>query len=145
MLKRHRYASAKASNAALVKLTIWVIKNDYVINCEMFFCKWFKPGQTSNVIWLSRTWLKWVDQWWSNVLQSCLFMYYWGILIIITDKCFNHFEECATRYEYLFLQEEEYNSSSWGESKMYSSNSIANSERMQTQINESVSIAKIRI
>ena len=55
--KKHRYASAKASNAALVKLTDWIIKNDHVINCAMFFCKWFKHGQTSNVIWLSTTWL----------------------------------------------------------------------------------------
>ena len=31
--KKHRYASAKASNAALVKLTDWIIKNDNVINC----------------------------------------------------------------------------------------------------------------
>ena len=57
ILKKHRYASAKASNAALVKLTDWIIKNDHVINCAMFFCKWFKHGQTSNVIWLSTTWL----------------------------------------------------------------------------------------
>ena len=55
--KKHRYASAKSSNAALVKLTDWIIKNDHVINCAMFFCKWFKHGQTSNVIWLSTTWL----------------------------------------------------------------------------------------
>ena len=55
--KKHRYASAKASNAALVKLTDWIIKNDHVINCAMFFCKWFNHGQTSNVIWPSTTWL----------------------------------------------------------------------------------------
>ena len=55
--KKHRYASAKASNAALVKLTDWIIKNDHLINCAMFFCKWFKHGQTSNAIWLSTTWL----------------------------------------------------------------------------------------
>ena len=55
--KKHRYALAKASNAALVKLIDWIIKNDHVINCAMFFCKWFKHGQTSNVIWLSTTWL----------------------------------------------------------------------------------------
>ena len=51
------YASAKASNAALVKLTDWIIKNNHVINCAMFFCKWLKHGHTSNVIWLSTTWL----------------------------------------------------------------------------------------
>ena len=47
----------KTSNAALVKLTDWIIKNDHVINCAMFFGKWFKHGQTSNVIWLSTIWL----------------------------------------------------------------------------------------
>ena len=55
--KNHRYASAKASNAALVKLTDWIIKNNHVINCVMFLCKWVKHGQTSNVIWLSTTWI----------------------------------------------------------------------------------------
>ena len=29
---------------ALVKLTDWIIKNDHVINCVMFFCKWFKQA-----------------------------------------------------------------------------------------------------
>ena len=48
--KKHRYASAKASNAALVKLTDWIIKNDHVINCVIFFCKWFKHGQTSSYL-----------------------------------------------------------------------------------------------
>ena len=54
---KNKYALAKVSNAALVKLTDWIIKNDHVINCMMFFWKWFKHGQTSNVIWLSTTWL----------------------------------------------------------------------------------------
>ena len=54
--KKHRYASAKASNAALVKLADWIIKND-VINCVMFFSKWLKHGQTSNAALLSTTWL----------------------------------------------------------------------------------------
>ena len=55
--KNHRYASAKASNAALVKLTDWIIKNNHVINCVMFLCQWVKHGQISNVIWLSTTWI----------------------------------------------------------------------------------------
>ena len=38
--KNHRFASAKSSNAALVKLTDWIIKNDHAINCVLFFCKW---------------------------------------------------------------------------------------------------------
>ena len=54
--KKHRFFSAKASNAALVKFTDWIIKTDLVTNCAMFFCKWFKEGQTRNVIWLSTTW-----------------------------------------------------------------------------------------
>ena len=54
--KKHRYASAIASNVALVKLTDWIIKDDHVINWAMFFSKWFKHGQTSNVIWLSTIW-----------------------------------------------------------------------------------------
>ena len=37
--KKHRYASAKASNVALVKLSDSIIKNDHVINCALFFCK----------------------------------------------------------------------------------------------------------
>ena len=45
----------------------------------------------------------------------------------------------------LFPQEEECASSSWGDSKMYTCSSIANSHRMQTEINESGTIAKIRI
>ena len=55
--KKHRYALAKATNASLAKITNCLIKNDHVINCVMIFCKWFKYGQTSNVIWLSTTWL----------------------------------------------------------------------------------------
>ena len=37
--KNHRFASAKSSNAALVKLTDSIIKNDHAINCVLFFCK----------------------------------------------------------------------------------------------------------
>ena len=43
--KKHRYALAKASNAALVKLTDWIIKNDHVINSEMFFTKWLNMAK----------------------------------------------------------------------------------------------------
>ena len=54
--KKHRYASTKASNAALVKLTGWIIKNDHVIKSALFF--WSdKHGETRNVIWLCTTWL----------------------------------------------------------------------------------------
>ena len=51
--KKHRYASAKALNAALVTLIDKIIKNDHVINCALFF--YSEHGQTSNLIWLSST------------------------------------------------------------------------------------------
>ena len=41
--KKHRYASVKAPNTALVKLTDWIIKNDLVIKSfdhPLFFYKW---------------------------------------------------------------------------------------------------------
>ena len=34
--KKHRYASAKASNAALVKLADWIIKNDHGLIMQCF-------------------------------------------------------------------------------------------------------------
>ena len=55
----------------------------------------------------------------------------------MTDKGSNLFYECAARCLHLFPQEEECASSSWGNSKMYTSSRIANSQRMQTEINES--------
>ena len=39
-IPKNLIASTKVSNAALVKLTDWIIKNDHVINCALFFCKW---------------------------------------------------------------------------------------------------------
>ena len=61
------------------------------------------------------------------------------------DKGFNLFDESTTRCGHLFPQEEECISSSLGDSKMYLSSSIANLQRMQTEINERGTIAKIRI
>ena len=63
----------------------------------------------------------------------------------MTDKAFNYFDECAARCVHLFPQEEECTSSSWGDSKVYTSSSIANSQRMETERNESGTIAKIKI
>ena len=63
----------------------------------------------------------------------------------MTDKGFNILDESAARYEHLFPQEEECTSSSWEGSKMYTSSSIANSQRMQTEINKSGTIAEVRI
>ena len=63
----------------------------------------------------------------------------------MTDKGFNILDECAARCEHLFPQEEECTSSSWEDSKMYTSSIIANSQKMQTEINESGTLAKVRI
>ena len=63
----------------------------------------------------------------------------------MTDKGFSLFDECAARFVHLFPQEEECSSSSWGDSEMYTSSSIANSQRMHSEINKSETIAKIRI
>ena len=52
---KNRYASAKVSNAALVKLTNWIIK----IIMWLFVCCFSvsdKHEQTSNVVWLTTTW-----------------------------------------------------------------------------------------
>ena len=49
---------------------------------------------------------------------------------IMTDKGFNLFYECAARCVHLFPQEEECTSYFRGDSKMYTSSSIANSQRM---------------
>ena len=48
-------------------------------------------------------------------------------------------------YIYLFPQEEDCTFSSWGDSKMHTSGSIANSQRMVTEVKESGTIAKIRV
>ena len=57
----------------------------------------------------------------------------------MTDKGFNLFDKCAVRCVHLYHQEE------GGDSKMCTSDSIGNSQRMLTEINESGTIAKIRI
>ena len=63
----------------------------------------------------------------------------------MTDKRFNIFDGCAAKCIHLFPQEEECTSSSWGDSKMYTSGSIANSQKMLTEINDSDAIVKKRI
>ena len=63
----------------------------------------------------------------------------------MTDKGFNSFGECASIWVNLLPQEEECTSSSWGDIKTYSSGSIANSQRMLIEINESGLITKICI
>ena len=63
----------------------------------------------------------------------------------MTDRGLNLFDECASRCVHLFPQEEEYSSSSWGDSKMYTSGCIANLQSMLTEIKKSGTIAKIKI
>ena len=63
----------------------------------------------------------------------------------MTDKRVNLFDECIARCVHLFPEEEECTSSSRGESKMYTSGSIENSQRTLTEINESGVITKISI
>ena len=53
------------------------------------------------------------------------------------DKGINLFDDCAARCAHLddvFPQEEECTSASFGDSKMYTSDSIANSQGMLTEI-----------
>ena len=80
------------------------------------------------------------------VLQSCLLQ---DALPrhtnIIADKGFNIFNECAARCVNLSPQEEERSYSSWRNSKMYASGSIANLQRMLTETNEACARAKIGI
>ena len=52
---------------------------------------------------------------------------------IITNKIFNVSDKFAARCAYLFPQEEKCTSSSWGNSKMHTSGSIANSQRLLTK------------
>ena len=67
----------------------------------------------------------------------------------MTDKEFNLFDECAAKFVHLFPFGSTFikkcTSSSWGDSKMYTSGSIKNSQRMLTEINKSDAIAKIKI
>ena len=58
---------------------------------------------------------------------------------IMIDKGFNLFDECIAGSVHLSPQEEQCTSS------LYTSGSIANSQRMLTEINKSGTIAKIRI
>ena len=56
----------------------------------------------------------------------------------MTYKDFNLFHECTARCVHLFPQEE-------GCSKIYTSDSLVNAQRMLTEVNEIGAIAKIRI
>ena len=60
----------------------------------------------------------------------------------MTGNVCNVFDEYASRCVHISHQEEECTSSFWADSKMYTFGSIANSQRMPTDINESSTIAK---
>ena len=64
---------------------------------------------------------------------------------LMTDKGFNLLDECAARCEHLYPQKEACISSSRRSSKIYTSGTIANSQRMVTEINESGAVAKNEI
>ena len=61
------------------------------------------------------------------------------------DKGYSLLDERGSRCGHLSPQEEECTTSFLGDSKMYTSDSIASSQRILTEINKSGTIAKIRI
>ena len=60
----------------------------------------------------------------------------------MAGKGLNLFDECAAECVHLCPQEEEWTSSSLGDSKMNTPGTIANSHRTPTKINKNVAIAK---
>ena len=64
---------------------------------------------------------------------------------MIAEKSLNLFDDCAARCVYLFLQEEERTSSSYGDSKMYTTGTIGNSQVIPTEINKNGAILKERV
>ena len=85
----------------------------------------------------------------TNYEAICLIvLFFYGLprhTNIMKDKGFNFFDQCDARCVHLIPLEEEYTSSSWGDGKMYTYSSMANLQRMQTEINESGTLAKVRI
>ena len=63
----------------------------------------------------------------------------------MTDKGGKLFDKCAVICVHLFPQAEECTSSSWEVSKIYTTGSITNSQRMLTERNKSGIITKISI
>ena len=64
---------------------------------------------------------------------------------IIADQGFNLFDKFASRCVYLSLEEEGCTLSSWGDNKTYTTGSLANSQRILAEINESKAVAKTTI
>ena len=63
----------------------------------------------------------------------------------MVEKDLNLFDECVAECVHLCPQVEECISSSLGDSKIYTPGTIANSQRMPTEINNDGAIAKVRI
>ena len=65
----------------------------------------------------------------------------------MADKGLNLFDECAAEYVHMCPQEEACTSPSWGYSKMYITDFIANPQRTPTKINKNgiIGIAKVRV
>ena len=65
----------------------------------------------------------------------------------MAEKGLNLFDECAAEYVHLYPQEEEWTSSSWGDSKMYTPGTVANSQtdrqKMPMNINKNGAVAVI--
>ena len=64
----------------------------------------------------------------------------------MTDKGLNLFDDCVAECVYLCPQEEECTSSSWGQSKISSPGTIANSQtdRAPTEIKRNGAVVKVR-
>ena len=63
----------------------------------------------------------------------------------MVEKGVNLFDEFVSECVHLCPEVEECISSSWGDSKMYTTGTIANSQRISTKINKNGAIAKVRI
>ena len=63
----------------------------------------------------------------------------------MVEKGLNLFDECVSECVHLCYHVEECISSSWGDSKMYTPGTIANSQRMPTKINKNGAIAKVGV
>ena len=63
----------------------------------------------------------------------------------MVDKGLNLFDECVAECVHRCPYVEECISSSWWDSKMYTTGTIANSQRMPTKINKNGAIAEVRI
>ena len=104
-----------------------------IVNCKFLL----KSSMTLSKVYTSRPN--------DDLLQSCVLDTLSRHTNIMIDKWFDLFDACAVKYIHLSPQEEKCTSSSWGDSKIYTSASIALSPKMLTKVKDSGAIAKIRI